>query len=337
MALHNRRDRNREAIERFANSFDPPLAFNKTEAIGGARVTNGWVAAYHDPDTELGVTAVAFGAGQFKCWLEALGTDSDADELGLIMAGLVQQLRPELEEVEVAAEPEPELEERRQPQDAGLISDRMQFKRAMFGEFPNLHLVDMAELTPQERHALVTKFPELRFVYTQHGRFRLEGTNAVQDDRAGYCTEEQLAAVRAPKVSAVLEAQGQRSSRLAPRKPIAATSGGVALSAATEAPVASGEPLPIMGPAPKEGCEHNWARNSIGDGATCSKCGGFERRRNTRERSATENAERKLRDLEESRQAACDRGEHEFVAPSGDEYGVCVYCGAEEPRPEQGG
>lgn len=127
MALHNRRDRNREAIERFARCFEPKLEYAQTQAIGGRAVTNGWTATYYDPDTELGVTAVAFGAGQFKCWVEAFGTDADADFLGAMMAGITEMVKAQPEDVD---------EDQRQAEDAQLISDRMRRERAFIQEPP---------------------------------------------------------------------------------------------------------------------------------------------------------------------------------------------------------
>lgn len=84
---------NREAIEKFASHFDPPLQVVATEAIGGARVAHGWMCAKHMPEHEIGLTAVCWGKGHFKAWLEATGSHDEASLAGQVMAELVDMLK----------------------------------------------------------------------------------------------------------------------------------------------------------------------------------------------------------------------------------------------------
>lgn len=96
-------DPNRQALEAFARFFDPPLAVAQTQAVGGQRVANGWMCALHMPDHEIGLTAVCWGKGYFKAWVEATGTRDDAQKTAFVLRRLLDGLvRP------IEARPGPE-------------------------------------------------------------------------------------------------------------------------------------------------------------------------------------------------------------------------------------
>lgn len=95
MALRNRRDGNKEAIQAFANQFDPPLDVVQTRAVGGQAVTNGWMAARHDPETELGVTAVVWGGGHMKVWIEVQTTAAEAASFGMFFRDVMLDAVPD--------------------------------------------------------------------------------------------------------------------------------------------------------------------------------------------------------------------------------------------------
>lgn len=105
-------DPNRQALEAFARFFDPPLAIAQTQAVGGQRVANGWMCALHLPDHEIGLTAVCWGKGYFKAWVEATGTRDDAQKTAFVLRrlldGLVRPIeaRPGQEETPASALPD---------------------------------------------------------------------------------------------------------------------------------------------------------------------------------------------------------------------------------------
>lgn len=349
MALHNRRDGNREAIQAFANQFDPPLNIAATRAVGGVAVTNGWQASLHDPEIELGITAVVWGGGHFKVWMELQATASDGGELGSFFAAIVREAKGMADEEE-QREPEPLPEINRAPSefwnrtltdDVKDLDLRRQERLEKLPEFPNPQLINMMELRVQERLDLVAKFPELAFVTKQGQRFRTIDNDLIPDDRAGFCTEEQLKAVRATLgMRGVDRTQDQAEThirRSIPRMP----QPGIA----ADVPLIEMPELKPMGAPPKPNCDHNWVRNSVGDGETCSKCHGFQRVKDTRVRQAAVNIERRERraaeDLEmrlkrmADAKEACegDGGRHMPVTieQDGRPLTVCQLCGTEVP------
>lgn len=430
MALRNRRNGNLDALQAFAGKFDPPLPITETRAVAGKAVTNGYMTAWHDPESGLGLTAVVWGGGRMKVWVEVDSEVGDADALGEFFADVVKAAVPQagLEDEEKAwdvqlaqqdqtgvtdmmrgqradlqAIAEDETCQRcgggdfivsdgayrcsycktpvgplttdddyREAAPAGLVSDRMvsqmpestleqqlhdpgkpytytwKERRAdvlivddagnvkdkvwnqpplsglVGSEFPNPQRIDMTGLAGSERLTLCSQFPALRFRINADGRKRVDAQGiATPDDGAGFCTAEQLAHVRrllGPQDRD--HAQEPRHSpvparRSIPRMP-AATGG------ASPAVAIDNEPNRPMHALPKDTCQHQWVRNSIGDGETCAKCQGFRRVNPTRASVASRNAEARLRDMiEAAAQCIRQRGQHSPVM------GVCQFCGAE--------
>lgn len=398
MALHNRRNGNREAIETFANQFDPPLSVVETKAVAGNAVSNGYTCSFYDPDIEVGITAVVWGGGSMKVWMESLASAPDAQVLGQWFADILESARegqqsplydpliglgtgdevdfPSGQPYEAFDTPNPVAqgvpdEDRREPGESGLLSDRMGRYHGILSdnmkrdtplmdwlkrgpaemEFPNPCLVDMGDLSGSERLALVTQWPELKFKVDSEGlRYRHDNGNWVRDDRAGYCTEQQLAHVRIilGKSFPGQEPAQPQNRRLVPRMPIPASTGAAGPVSAPQQ--AQDAPQGAMGRKPSPTCDHVWIRNSVGDGATCQKCGGFERTRSTRERQAAANAQAALERLEDQkwkekqaklaelqeqqrkRFKACEAaGGHEYVTMDGDDMATCAKCGHDVP------
>lgn len=81
--------KNEQALRTFADEFDPPLKVVPTQNIGGQRVAFGYMAAYWDPGREVGVTALCWGRGHFKAYIEATGSSDVAGEAGRNMSAAV--------------------------------------------------------------------------------------------------------------------------------------------------------------------------------------------------------------------------------------------------------
>lgn len=82
--------KNRAIIEEFAAQFDPPLKVVATQNIDNRKVAHGHMAAYWDDAKEIGVTAICWGRGHFKAYLEVTGNDAAADA-GRLMAKAVKE------------------------------------------------------------------------------------------------------------------------------------------------------------------------------------------------------------------------------------------------------
>lgn len=89
-------DSNRKAAEAFANQFDPPLKIVGTEKIDGSPVANGFAVNWYDQEKEIGLTAVIWGNGHMKAYLEAVGTTINAEEFGKFLARSIgKQKKPD--------------------------------------------------------------------------------------------------------------------------------------------------------------------------------------------------------------------------------------------------
>ncbi len=63
---------NETAIRTFADQFTPPLNVVKTDRVNNVPIPDAWMAAYHNPDTGIGITAIAH-SGTLYAYLEAAG------------------------------------------------------------------------------------------------------------------------------------------------------------------------------------------------------------------------------------------------------------------------
>jgi hypothetical protein len=378
VALHNRRNGNLEAIQGFAEQFTPKLAVVPTRAVGGQAVTNGYMASLHDPELELGITAVVWGGGHAKVWMELMGTAHDAADLGAFFAaalkgayGLVDHGGAEppedLQEIDrtpqpfwnnpvkapatdyiggpASADPQPE---KGPPSSKGAFADwvdryeaegkGVEFRKELEAEFPNPQLIDMMSLSAGERHDLVMLYPDLAFRITAGERFFVSGNQVSRDDRAGFCTAQQLAAVRTTGGMSNIHRQQElrrRTMHIPVTRQVPMSQSGVV----ADEPLMEMPELKPMGAPPKPNCDHQWERNSVGDGEICRKCGGFQRVRATRSRQAALNAERQLQEMaaaavREKHAADCAQGQHFFVQAGGEPGAdlACHFCGAAAPR-----
>lgn len=83
--------KNEQALRAFAERFDPPLKVVPTQNIAGQRVSYGYMAAYWNPDCEIGITALCWGRGHFKAYIEMTGASVVADEAGELMAETIRR------------------------------------------------------------------------------------------------------------------------------------------------------------------------------------------------------------------------------------------------------
>lgn len=83
---------NKAAIGVFALSFDPKPNIVATLNLNGQPVQDAFMCAAHDPNTGLGMTAVVFGRGKFKAWIELAGTADQAKATGAIFAEAMKKL-----------------------------------------------------------------------------------------------------------------------------------------------------------------------------------------------------------------------------------------------------
>lgn len=107
-------DSNRAAIEAFAAHFDPPLEVVTTERIDGKPVAAAYMCARHLPEHEVGVTAICWGKGYFRAWIEATGTREGADLLGDAFATCLGSVAQDIEN-ELFLEPIGGIDRSRQP------------------------------------------------------------------------------------------------------------------------------------------------------------------------------------------------------------------------------
>ncbi len=91
---------NQRALEEFASHFDPPLKVTATAKIGGVPVAHGFMCAFHDAEHDVGITAVCYGKGILKAWLEAGGIRSDAGDVGNLMGYVFAQLSGNMPEAD---------------------------------------------------------------------------------------------------------------------------------------------------------------------------------------------------------------------------------------------
>lgn len=76
---------NEDIILAFAGQFTPPLNVVKTERVNNVPIPDAWMAAYHDKDRGIGITAIAY-SGQLHAYLEAAGKGDIAERAGHVMA-----------------------------------------------------------------------------------------------------------------------------------------------------------------------------------------------------------------------------------------------------------
>lgn len=63
---------NEDIIRAFAGQFTPPLNVVKTERVNNSPIPDAWMAACHDKDRGIGITAIAHSGG-LHAYLEAAG------------------------------------------------------------------------------------------------------------------------------------------------------------------------------------------------------------------------------------------------------------------------
>ncbi len=80
---------NRALIGAFAAQFDPPLTVVPTARIDDTPVSHAYAASYFDAGRNIGITAVVFGSGAFKAYIEATprGGMEEVERVGELFAG----------------------------------------------------------------------------------------------------------------------------------------------------------------------------------------------------------------------------------------------------------
>lgn len=78
----NNDERNLAAAEAFASAFEPPLSYTKTERINNVPERHAYAASGMLADGQVGVTAVIWGNGHLKAYLEFVGARDMAGEVG---------------------------------------------------------------------------------------------------------------------------------------------------------------------------------------------------------------------------------------------------------------
>ncbi len=76
---------NEHIAKTFAEQFDPPLAYIRTERINNVPMQDAWQITYWDGARSIGITAVVF-TGQIHAYLEAAGPGSIAADVGHAIA-----------------------------------------------------------------------------------------------------------------------------------------------------------------------------------------------------------------------------------------------------------
>lgn len=84
---------NEKIAKTFADQFNPPLRYIKTDRVNGVRHADAWQVTYWDRAKSIGITAVVYG-GQIHAYLEAAGMGSIAEHAGIAMARALN-LHPE--------------------------------------------------------------------------------------------------------------------------------------------------------------------------------------------------------------------------------------------------
>jgi hypothetical protein len=84
---------NEEIIRAFASAFNPTPPIVKTERLNGERVKDGWQTAFWDQKHSVGFTAVAYGEGHLRAWVETGGESdvTDASIVGTIFRRTLEQ------------------------------------------------------------------------------------------------------------------------------------------------------------------------------------------------------------------------------------------------------
>lgn len=75
-------NRNHDAARAFAASFTPPLSFTKTERINNVPERDAYAISGMVADGQVGITAVIWGNGHMKAFLEFVGARDMAGEAG---------------------------------------------------------------------------------------------------------------------------------------------------------------------------------------------------------------------------------------------------------------
>lgn len=84
---------NETIAKAFADQFDPPLRYIRTERINNVKMRDAFQVTYWSQDKSIGITAAVF-EGQIHAFLEAAGRGDIAAEAGKAMAralGLFQE------------------------------------------------------------------------------------------------------------------------------------------------------------------------------------------------------------------------------------------------------
>ena len=288
----DRKSLNRQAIEEFANCFTPPLKVVATDSIGGARVAHGWMCAHHDPEHEIGLTAVCWGNGHFKAWVEATGSRDYAGSAGMVMSEVLGALRlscgsdfdldacaehansyGDSEKVEGASVPTKDLEEWRD----ALIADmptkvvvdaavRDSCDPNKVPDRPNPEFIDMMGLTSLERVKACEMYPNLRFSINAGKRY---DSNGGESEHAGLIRGDQLEHVRRAMAAAPLKDGCDHKFKNNPLSGYQRC-----IKCGGDDPLRFNVDVDAQRLVPRgHGCDHDFKPNSIGGGFTCEKCG----------------------------------------------------------------
>lgn len=84
---------NEDLIKAFAEAFEPPLRFGRTDRINGVRVQDAWTCSHWIKELGLGVMAVAVN-GQIRSYIESAGKGEDAAQIqGQAIADVFARLK----------------------------------------------------------------------------------------------------------------------------------------------------------------------------------------------------------------------------------------------------
>lgn len=85
--------KNEDLIRAFAESFDPALAYVRTERINGVKVPDAWTCSHWIKALGLGVMAVAVN-GQIRSYIESAGKGEEAARIhGQAIADVFDRLK----------------------------------------------------------------------------------------------------------------------------------------------------------------------------------------------------------------------------------------------------
>lgn len=281
----DRKSMNRQAIEEFANYFTPPLKVVATDSIGGARVAHGWMCAFHDPEYEIGLTAVCWGSGHFKSWVEATGSRDEAGFAGYAMSHVVSTLMTPFDsdcDPIAGAEHAKALEASEGADDAfewtedviNYKPSKTGFKSAMYGspspdelaKRPNPEFIDMMGLTSLERVKACEMYPNLRFSVNAGKRY---DSNGGESEHAGLIRGDQLEHVRRAMAAAPLKDGCDHKFKNNPEFGYQRC-----IKCGGDDPLRFNVDVDARRLVPRgHGCDHDFKPNSIGGDYTCEKCG----------------------------------------------------------------